>query len=566
VSDGLFVAVFAVMSFLSAGLFFDSARSGVNPGIASLPGMVMALAGALALTYKHLVQYGVSIDFVPGDDFSELNPTERIIVKTASSIFDILPATSEIDISFMCPEETGIFAGQTCSIKDSTTSDKASLTASVNGGLYVVAAFWTQRGINNPFAVVSNIVICFAWAVASLVVAILFIPPIRKFRDMLSRFIIPGTLEGVATLLELFSGEESPIGSSVAVDPFMTDREKLSAMAKKIAPKKNAGMLAFEPRLCYDPAVDYIPRMESFLQNIQSVVLILYNYRGYHQARGIDAPDYSEATKVLRTVASAVKENDATILDGVDVPSVEDGLSDMSLAGVINDIATRIYSSCRVWLDLYNNNKVDDEEKHRAAAVRRTLRAWFTSAMCSCDVISSSWPLIGLRLLFGRQGAGLQKIGARRFIMTLLWSAKWSAGATALLCIQMYGKDYADFMIKREVAKSGNVKGTFELLGDIQGWALFAYFFAFQFSMEGTIKKVRVEHIMLYFLSILFNLSNAYRFLFLLRLEGVDACVRNMPRRLFCLDRDHAVFMVVQWHKPRQSLCLGCMAYCQFGE
>ena len=61
-------------------------------------------------------------------------------------------------------------------------------------------------------------------------------------------------------------------------------------MAKKIAPKKNAGMLLFEPRLCHDPTIDYIPHMEAFLGNIQSLILILYEYHGYHKAKGIDIP------------------------------------------------------------------------------------------------------------------------------------------------------------------------------------------------------------------------------------------------------------------------------------
>jgi hypothetical protein len=181
VSDGLFVAVFAVMSFLSAGLFFDSARAGVNPGVTALPGTIMALAGQLALTYKYQVQYGLSVDFVPGDDFSELSPTERTIVNAASSFLDVIPSTTpELDVSFLCPEETGVFAGQACSVKDG--SEPGTLTASVNGGLHVVAAFWTERGINNPLALVSNTMIgSGCWTIASLAIVILFIPPIRKF-------------------------------------------------------------------------------------------------------------------------------------------------------------------------------------------------------------------------------------------------------------------------------------------------------------------------------------------------------------------------------------------------
>jgi hypothetical protein len=65
-------------------------------------------------------------------------------------------------------------------------------------------------------------------AVAFHAVAILLIPPIRKFS-----FLYVG--ECCATLLDSFSGGETPISSSVIVDPFVADREKLSAMAKKIA-------------------------------------------------------------------------------------------------------------------------------------------------------------------------------------------------------------------------------------------------------------------------------------------------------------------------------------------
>ena len=66
---------------------------------------------------------------------AELSPSA--IVNAASSFLDIIPSTTpELDVSFVCPEETGVFAGQTCSVKDG--SEPGTLTASVNGGLYVV--------------------------------------------------------------------------------------------------------------------------------------------------------------------------------------------------------------------------------------------------------------------------------------------------------------------------------------------------------------------------------------------------------------------------------------------
>jgi len=53
---------------------------------------------------------------------------------------------------------------------------------------------------------------------------------------MLRRFIIPDTLEGLATLLESFSSGGECSSSSDVVDPFIAEREKLSVMAKKISP------------------------------------------------------------------------------------------------------------------------------------------------------------------------------------------------------------------------------------------------------------------------------------------------------------------------------------------
>ncbi|KAL7496333.1 hypothetical protein ACHAWT_004484 [Skeletonema menzelii] len=146
-------------------------------------------------------------------------------------------------------------------------------------------------------------------------------------------------------------------------------------------------------------------------------------------------------------------------------------------------MASGIYSSSRTWLHVHNNNEVEEEEKHRADAIRRTFRAWFTSAMCSCDLLTTNWVFVGIRLILRKQGASLEKISTRRLIMTLIWSAKWTAGAVALVCLQLYSKGYSAFSTKRDTSTD------FESTAVVMDWELIAYFFSFQFTMEGTIKK-----------------------------------------------------------------------------
>ena len=494
VSNGLFVAVFAVTTFLSMGSFFNYFRPGVDPLSTAIPPIAMSSASMLALSFRHLVQNGPSIDVDPGDVFDPSASASGItFVSASSTLIDILQATSEQESSFPCPEDTGVFSGQTCTITNSTTNP-GMLTVSVNGGLYLVSALWTERGLNNPLAFASNWMIGTCWITACLIAVILFIPPIRKFRNMLTKFIIPETLENLATILESFNNKGVNVGEIDVTDPFTKGREKLQMMAKKIAPKKNAGMLAFEPRFRHDPTIDYIPHMEALLGNIQSLILIIYNYHGHHKARGIEVPDQSETVKILRAVASAVKESDESILDGLDVPSInfdgnveEEGLPhDMSLSNVCLSMASRIYSSCRTWLHVHNNNQVGEEEKHRVDAFRRTFRAWFTSAMCSCDLLTTNWVFVGIRLILKKQGASLEKISTRRLIMTLIWSAKWTAGAVALVCLQLYSKGYSAFSTKRDTSTD------FESTAVVMDWELIAYFFSFQFTMEGTIKKVSI--------------------------------------------------------------------------
>ena len=492
VSNGLFVAVFAVTTFLSMGAFFNYFRPGVNPLSTAIPPLVMSTASMFALSFRHLVQNGLSIDFNPGDISDQSATGITLVSASSSTLIDILQTTSEQEISFACPEETGVFSGQSCTITNSTTTP-GMLTASVNGGLYLVAALWTERGITNPLAFASNWMIGACWTTACLIAVILFIPPIRKFRNMLTKFIIPETLENMATILESFNNKGVNLGEIDVADPFTKGREKLQMMAKKIAPKKNAGLLAFEPRFRHDPTIDYIPHMEVLLGNIQSLILLLYNYHGHHKAKGMEVPDQSETVKILRAVASAVKEGDVSILDGIDVPSInfdsdaEEGLShDMSLSNVCLSMASGIYSSSRTWLHVHNNNEVEEEEKHRADAIRRTFRAWFTSAMCSCDLLTTNWVFVGIRLILRKQGASLEKIGTRRLIMTLIWSAKWTAGAVALVCLQLYSKGYSAFSTKRDTSTD------FESTAVVMDWELIAYFFSFQFTMEGTIKKVSI--------------------------------------------------------------------------
>lgn len=451
----------------------------------------MAFVGSFSLTYKHLVQNGPSFDFVPGDNMSEVDPFRRVIVNASLGLIGVLETTSESEISFMCPEEAGVFTGQTCkiAIKNSSSSDPKTLTASVNGGLYLVAALWSGRGINNPLAVVANFMIMYLWAFVAVAV-VSCIPPIRKFRDILCGFIIPETLQGLTEAIESAcrpdDGDDN--GCNEVENPFLVDREKLSLMSKKVSPKKNAKILVFEPRFCHDPTIDHIPYMETFLEHIQSLVLLVYNYHGYYKARGLESPNLTTATNVLRAVSSAVKDNDVSILADKplrnldDVSFLEQGSQNVPLSGVIDSIVARISLSCHMWLNAYNN-RVDVDDRHRTASTRRFVLDWVAKAMCSFQVITSNWLVVGLRLLLGRQGANLEKVGPRRLIMTLLWSAKWVAGAIALLCLQMYGPNYSVFQLVKMS------EGNFELQGLIRSWELLAYSLSIQFSAEGTIKK-----------------------------------------------------------------------------
>ena len=109
VSDGLFVAVFAMMTFLSAGMYFDSARAGVNPGVMTLPGLIMGLSGTFALTYKYQVQNGVSVEFKTGGDFSGLSETERILVDAASSFLDTIPSVRRL-MYHMCVQKRQVYS------------------------------------------------------------------------------------------------------------------------------------------------------------------------------------------------------------------------------------------------------------------------------------------------------------------------------------------------------------------------------------------------------------------------------------------------------------------------
>ena len=235
--------------------------------------------------------------------------------------------------------------------------------------------------------------------------------------------------------------------------------------------------------------------MKTFMQHIQTLLLLLFNYRGYHKASGIEEPDHSENIKLLRTVASTVRENDLSILNEVDVQSSNwdgseekgQGLPDMSLSGVFEGVVSSIYFSCRTWLDAYKNDRVDEAEKFRAFAIRRSLAACVNGAVCSCGVIIGSWPFLGLRLLFQKQGAGIENISTRRLILTLLWSAKWTVGSVGLMCLSVYSPDYTDFIIENDT-RTANSK----VVGTLTSWDLVGYFMALQFTMEGTIKKVSI--------------------------------------------------------------------------
>lgn len=254
VSDGLVVAMYAVVTWIYTGCFFGAKFQLTSPFINA----IISLTAYFTTSFLSLVRDGFTTTVTEGDaqQVGMISGFVRAALSAACELADQapncwedqLPTLEDGFLTVELPAMAGDLAGQTAYL--TASPDNSTITISVPGGLWVVSGLWTWKGIENPLAGNRNILIVMAWGCACMVFAILF-PPFRTARSLLSRVLVPSVLSGTAQLdsLELFDKNKDRIAHGLTT----------------MNGGKTAVLTTFEPRILTAPLEFIVPLLKDLL-------------------------------------------------------------------------------------------------------------------------------------------------------------------------------------------------------------------------------------------------------------------------------------------------------------
>jgi len=440
ISNGLMVVVFAVTILIVNSIFFGERFDAGAP----LPSMFAAIPGMLALSLRTLVQDGFNIP-LPSDI---VNGTNQQVLSSVLPVNIILPPTAG-----------PIFAGKNATI--SFNDDASGLQATVDGGLWIVAAIWKQQGTTNSLAVFRNFMICACWGLAVVSLIIYAGPPFRTFRAFICKSTADAILQ-VAEILEDVATSSPSDDSQQEERARLRDRQTLLIeLWNKVQPS-DAGKLGFEPRLCRHPFEYIVPQMKQLLHSVEEMVLACLYFISAEddselgiEGQNVVRTDCRESAALLRAVAGSLAEGNS--LEGEDSiisssPSVAISSSPhtyVRLTNVIKYFALQVFKAAKEWNEAFRAKSPQHPTiKEKIQNLCKTYIPWLVMAIAPIYLIVTS--------------VKDKRVWRPR---SLLWSLKWTAGFVALYCMSLYWEGYANFAIDVDNVPIGSV---------FKGWSLLA--------------------------------------------------------------------------------------------
>ena len=438
VSDGLFVGIFSVYTFLIMGMYFGRVQE-----TTTIANALNAIAGSLAVTLRPLVQDGFSITLPTNGTQGGFFDLARIALEQACLERDLpedcwtdsLPnSTFPVTIP---DDRSDMFGGRTVYL---TPSDEG-ITVEAEGGLWIVGGLWSWQGLDNPFAVFRNLLIMLCWCVACFIVAII-IPTMTSARSALSRMLVPAALM-----------------KATVVDK--EEEQNLAMHLWNTLDGSLAKVTIYEPRLLRAPFQALWPQLQDLIVKTKYVMEGSFLRVAYDQ----DPTILKESDDIVEDCAKALMQNNP---EGRETIREKQAPTKV----VIANETQYLYNKCidlrdatMSWLDA-----VDHPTKTPPKEALKNIAAPFIGmVLVQAPPLKRIFTLVSL------------SFRPRKWnVRGILWAFKASIGFAALICMEVYWEAWANFAIQTGVTSAGTV---------FSGWVFYAYAFAWRPTVEGTFKK-----------------------------------------------------------------------------
>ena len=469
VSDGLYVAMFAVWALWSASLSYGPNASKT----ARFSGLQIAIAALLSLGSWQLVQNGLAITIdLPYDE----DPTKnRFLSEVVSLLFqeicghaydpetcsDVLASLAPPGVEFTIPGDSN-FSGQTAIV----SCLDATCTMTVPGGLWLVRGYWVWQGLENPLAVMRNFLIVVCWAL--LVVSLgRLAPPFRTVRKVYTRGLLPSAISNAASFIATEDAEvENGIGSEDKakseeeearenVEKLNSDQMQKEKMQQKLihdaVQNANGGMApmtAFEPRVCHSPFECTWPKLKELSIRVNSLALFALGneIRTHFNERETeeDKKEFSKQIKVLNQCSAAlVKDEDMDSASSA-ARAEQDETADEENSGEatfsyfvqhLSHITSELKTSTSAWLDTMHYPKYTG-----AKDTAMSYAPWIMGPVTSIKDM-----MLNLLIPFQPKKWNLRSCAV---------AVKFALGATILVICEVYWVQYRGFAVgeSREAA------------------------------------------------------------------------------------------------------------------
>ena len=418
-----------------------------------------------ALSFRSLVQDGIT-ETVPLDSSSSLQDAADFVKAALSEVCqrNALPANCWQDeipptdggLAITLPDAAGDFAGQTAYL----SVGEDGLTIDIEGGLWLVAGFWTWSGLDNGLAVYRNLLIAVSWGFACILVGIV-LPPFRTARKSISTAVIPLLL--------------SQLASTVTVADYTSKSSKLVKLMNTIKGGGIAMLTTFEPRVFTAPFEYIAPELKRLVVATEKVTIICAVIVMWSE--DIEFGEVSETSQppaeqlkaifsVLALCAKALATNDPADEEALQKSEPSPGIC---IGGTTYHHCTGYISECKdatlAWLQVYNRPKKHTSKEGFKNLAKQYL-PWFLM------------PLPPLKRMFS-----LPLVVARVHNWnwrSIVWSLELTLGFVAIFAATVYWDQYSSFSIQTNQGTAGAVWS---------GWQLLAYAYGFKPTYEGTLKK-----------------------------------------------------------------------------
>jgi len=533
--DGAFVALMSIFIFWMSFLRWEKAT---GPGT-SLLIIAVVFVSVLSFPNYRVVQDGIdvvvktldgpdAIDTVSSTFLSRNTIPEMLSNQYSEILLGLLNKETDGNENnlFEVPSDGGDLAGMTVEIiQNGSIGDDEYVIFHVPGGMWMVRAMWTMKGVTNPLAMFYNLFLFWGWLFLSLAL-IYFIPPFRTLRLALSKGMIPAALVDTSAYIDTHSsainaayGEEDNNNddeepTKQKVDLVNTDGEEVKNDGDEDATKKKldlrgkllrhanvlfggnlATLTAFEPRLSRTgsslPVCTWI-RLKTMSDAVLKCVLVsigieeLLKETDHEEFREI-VKYHAHTTKSLKSCATALQTGKAAF-DKDDQEEVFD-------CKAYDPFRMKVHTEAVVESTKSYLLAMDGRHSNHSGSPVSGFFSWATFNEIKLSILPFLFVftayLKGLASVLIMLCKKSYWVGLFVYpysdLHKLIWCLKYTTGFVSLLVMTVYWKAFNERFSVTTSLPEAIFESVFSTLNG--GWAMIAYCFATTQSTEGSVKK-----------------------------------------------------------------------------